>query len=100
MKSLENLLTIICVTTSCAICLLALGLLLYNYFFYSGNHWFLFGTWVDKLLNQNKTLCAIGGALPLLIPVIFKASKQNLLISLSGVVVFLFLLYCFHLLTD
>ncbi len=100
MKSTESLLTIICVTTSGFICLSALALLCYNYFFSYGNHWFLFGTWIDKLLIQNKFFCAIGGALPLMVPVIFKLSKQNLLISLMGIIVFLFLYYSIHILTD
>ncbi len=100
MKSIEKILPIICVTISFAICLLVLGLLLYNNYFYSGNHWFLFGTWVDKLLNQNKIFSAIGGAFPLLIPLLFKISKRNLLFSLFGIIVFFFLLYSFNVLVD
>lgn len=40
----------------------------------SGNHWFLFGTWIDRLVVNYRFYLALGGALPLTIPILFKRS--------------------------
>lgn len=81
-----------CVITGCAF--------IYNFIFYSGNHWFLYGTPVDFVLFQYGYLCAAVIALPMLTPLLMKVSKQNIMVAIGGVIIFFFLSLLFMLIVD
>ncbi len=92
--------TTLCVAITIFFCVVTLSILVYNSYWYTGNHWFLFGTWVDRVLLKYKFWCAIVLSVPLLIPLLLKVSKWNIIVALCSIISFGFLYTSFNTLTD
>ncbi len=90
----------ICVLITGFFCVITMLLLICHYAFNSGNHWFLFGTWIDKMLVKNKMLCAVILAMPMVIPLFVKVSRQNMIIAICGVIAFFIFYLSFNVFVD
>jgi hypothetical protein len=54
-----------------------------------GNHWWLFGTWVDRLVVQHGHLLALAASAPLMAPFALQRTKGHAVLAFIGALHFL-----------
>lgn len=96
----SNIITIICVGFPSLICFLTIVFAIYNFNHSGGNHSLLFGTWLEKILIQNKLLIPFIIVLPMFIPSLIKTSKLNLMFIVLGIAECVILIFLLRYLLD
>jgi hypothetical protein len=80
--------------------LLSTGVFLYEKINGQGNHWFLFGTWIDRLVVAYPFIISLVFILPLVIPVFFSKSLIYRIIAICAVPLFFYYIFIFKYLGD
>ena len=89
-----------CLSITGIMCVITAAALYHTTRMWSGNHWALFGTWIDRLLVRQPTATALAASAPMVVPVLRKVSVVNAVVLLFGVAAFLFLLCSFTIIAD
>ena len=99
-KNISYSITTVCMLITGVFTSIVLALLLHQVIAGYGNHWFLFGTWVDRTLSEHRFLVAGLMSFPMLIPLMIRRSRKASCIAVVGIVIFGFLSFAFGVMVD
>lgn len=100
MKITKNQIKNTCIVLTLGVCLCTIIMVIFEFFYGSGNHRMLFGSWIDSMLFQYPGWIALFFSAPMVVPFAVHQSRKNLKLLLLGILSFFLLYRGFVFLTD